>query len=179
MGRDDFRETSLKAWGKSLDAIFPNGIPSSARWTDHHDIAKVLNIIGAKPNSNHAFFPTGGGLDLEGAAVLEQEPDYVSLKTGNRGYEVVIPAALLFESFGPELEWAYFRLECDTFPQTDVYDEPQGETEEVGCLGEGKYVSRSDWDAGEHRGRRLPDSTLLLVRRIGGGPIVVVCKGCT
>ena len=76
-------------------------------------MASVLDTIGAKPQSNHTFFPTGGGLDILGLFLNEEESGCLALKTCNNSYEVVKPSALLFESFGSELEWAYLRIECD------------------------------------------------------------------
>ena len=179
MSRDDFREESLALWGAALGSIFPDGIPASAKWTDLASIASVLNKVGTKPDSNHMFFPTGGGLDLDGASVLEEEPDNLALKTGERVREVVRPTVLLFESFGAEIEWAYFRLECESFPRTDVYEGSEGKNEEVVLLPGGEYAPRSAWDEDEYRGLRLSKSALLLVRETSGGPIVVFSKGST
>jgi hypothetical protein len=102
--RDDFRNLSLNLWTGLIKDIFPTEIPASARWTDLKSMSTVLDLIGKQQNSNHMFYPTGGGMDLEGAFPFEEEPDCLALKTGDRVVEVVKPSALLFESFGSELE---------------------------------------------------------------------------
>jgi serine/threonine-protein kinase len=103
---EDFRSKNLKVWKELLESIFPLGIPSSATWTDLLSMSSVLNKIASHPDSNHMFYPTQGGMDLLEAFPYEEESGCLALRTGERMVEVVKPAALLFESFGPQLEWA-------------------------------------------------------------------------
>lgn len=180
MEEDAFQKESLKLWTQALNKVFPKGVPSSAKWTDIAEMSAVLAIVGSQPNSNHMFFPTGGGMDLEGATPYKEEPGCLALKLGERVLEVVKPSALLFESFGPDLQWAYFRLECHPLPDSGVYDTPQGDSEEVVLVAPGeKYAPRSAWDNDEHEGKRLTRAARLIVRSTGGGPLVVFSKGST
>lgn len=178
-GTDDFRKTSLRKWAGLLEAVFPTGIPSSAQWPDLTSISSVLNKVGAQQNSNHMFYPTGGGMDLEGSSVYEEEDGCLALKTGDRVAEVIKPSALLFESFGPEIEWAYFRLECQPLPLSGVYeDAEEGENtrEEVVLVAPGTYAPRSAWDDDFFEGEALPKTARLIVRSLRG-PFVIFAKG--
>jgi serine/threonine-protein kinase len=105
---EDFRRENLKVWKELLESIFPLGIPSSAAWTDLRSMCSVLTKIASHSDSNHMFYPTHGGMDLLEAFPFEVEPGCLALRTGESMVEVVKPAVLLFESFGPRLEWAYF-----------------------------------------------------------------------
>lgn len=177
---DAFQKESLKLWTKALNEVFPKGVPPSAKWTDLVEMSKVLAIVGSLPNCNHVFFPAGGGMDLEGAAPYKEEPGCLALKVGSRVREIVKPSALLFESFGNDLQWAYFRLECQPLPDSGAHDTPQGDSEEVVLVAPGeKYAPRSAWDNDEHEGKRLTKEALLIVRSTGGGPLVVFAKGST
>lgn len=175
--QDAFIELSLEAWSTALNSIFPNGIPGSTSWSDPKRIAAVLDIVGRSDQSNHLYYPTFGGNDLLGATVLKEEPDCVALRTGNRAYELVKPATLMFESNGPDLQWAYFRLECSPMLPTGVYESGyEGKREEV-VLIDGEYAPRSAWDDDEFRGRPLPQSAKLIIRSITGEPFVIFAKG--
>jgi hypothetical protein len=179
-GTDDFRETSLRTWAGLLEGVFPTGIPSSTKWTNLASMSSVLNRIGSQPNSNHMFFPTGGGMDLEGSSLYEEEDECLALKTGNRVAEVVKPSALLFESFGQDLEWAYFRIECQSLQPSGVYEDVQkGEraSEEVVLVEPGTYAPRSAWDDASYEGKDLPETARLIIRSLGGGALVIFAKG--
>ncbi len=180
MAEDSFRKECLKLWKQALNDIFPNKVPASAKWTEIAEMSAVLAVVGSQPNSNHIFFPTGGGMDLDGAAPYNEEPGCLALKVGDRVLEVVKPSALLFESFGDDLQWAYFRLECEPLPDSGAHVTPQGDSEEVVLLGPGeKYVPRSAWDDDEHEGKHLTKAARLVVRSTGGGPLVIFSKGST
>jgi hypothetical protein len=177
---EEFQKMSLKVWSGALDAIFPGGIPQSKQWTDLRTIASVLNMIGQADQSNHMFYPTGGGMDLIGASKYEEEPGCLALQDGDRSFDVVKPEVLLFESFGPELEWAYFRLECLPMPPTGVYEPgAEGKREEVVLVEPGTYAPRSAWDNNSFEGEDLTDDAKLIVRSISGGPITIFAKGST
>ena len=184
---DGFRKFSLGLWEELIRGLFPEGIPTSAQWTELKAMSSVLNFIGSKENANHMFYPTGGGMDLEGAVRFDEEPGCLALKTGDRVAEVVKPSALLFESFGAELGWAYFRLECAPMSPCGVYDYgedgddnlPLPKREEVVLVEPGTYGTRSDWDANSSHGKRLPETAQLIIRSLGGGPFVVFSKGST
>lgn len=124
------------------------------------------------------FYPTSGGMDLKGAFPFDEEPGCLALKTGKRVVEVVKPSALLFESCGAEVEWAYFRLECQSLPPSGVYEDLQeGAREEVVLIAPGIYAARATWDDDQYQGKPLPSTAQLIVRSVGGGPFVIFAKG--
>ena len=94
--------------------------------------------------------------------------------------EVVKPAALLFESFGPKLEWAYFRIECQAMSPSGVYENLGNlESEEVVLVAPGIYANRAAWDENEYDSERLPESARLVDRFFVGKPFVIFAKEST
>jgi serine/threonine-protein kinase len=126
------------------------------------------------------FFPNGGGMDLDGAALFH-EPGTIEIRAG---FPVVVkPRGLSFHYFGPEsIGWAYFRLETGGLRPTGVYQNVQGICEEVTELEPGRYVERGVWDAGyyghdkEGFERALPLSAKCISRYFTGA-FVIVPKG--
>lgn len=168
----------MSTWTDILEGLFPAGIPESAKWEDVGAMSHVLNLVGSKAQSNHMFYPSGGGMDLLGAFPFNEEPGCLALKVTDRSVEVVKPTALLFESFGPDLEWAYFRLECEPLSPTGVYKGPQVRgSEELVLVSSGVYAPRSAWDNDDYEGKPLPSTAQLVTRSVGGGPFVVFAKG--
>ena len=175
--RDEFRERSLLAWTEGLQEVFPSGIPVSNEWNDVDSMASVLDKIGVRAQSNHMFFPMGGGHDLLGASPYREEAGCLALKVSDHLYEVVKPSMLLFEAFGSDLEWSYFRIECDKMPWTGVADEQEGATEEVVLISPGEYAPRAAWDENSYEGEGLPEDAKLIVRFVGSGSLVIFSKG--
>jgi hypothetical protein len=193
---DEFREMSLGLWKELMDDLFPAGIPTSVQWTDLHSISHILNKLGSRPNSNHMFYPSSGGMDLEGAKPFSEEAGCLALETGKNLFDVAKPSALFFESVGPNVEWTYFRLECEPLEPCGVYEAEEGsedgeeegngdgeevhssiQSEEVVLIAPRTYAPRSAWDADEFEGKPLPDTAQLIVRHLGGGPFVIFSKG--
>jgi serine/threonine-protein kinase len=135
------------------------------------------------------FYPTSGGMDLEGARPFSEERGCLALKTGDHVFEVVRPSALLFESIGTGLDWTYFWLECEPLEPCGVYEDAEEEiddgdqdhspiqSEEVVLVAPGTYAPRAAWDANEFEGEPLPETAQLIVRFLGGGPFVIFSKG--
>ena len=107
----------MKEWELVLQNVFPNGIPEFSKWTNHNEIIKVLNKLGSYDNSNHLFYPNGGGLDLEGSS-KSYETRCIEIRTGHN--EIISPKSLTFHSF-PNLDWSYFRIELNQISQTKTY----------------------------------------------------------
>lgn len=177
---NNFRETNLKMWTKLLKEIFPLGIPSSAIWTDLRSMGSVLSKVGSEASSNHMFYPTQGGMDLLEAVPFQEEPGCLALRTGGRDFEVVKPSALMFESFGPDLEWAYFRIECLPMSPSGIYEDlGVSASEELALIAPGTYADRSAWDENEYEGKPLPKSAQLVERFLCGEAFVIFAKGST
>lgn len=121
--RNDYREKQLKEWDDMLTHLFGGRIPLQCTWVKNTDIINVLQVIGKKPQSNHTFFPTGGGLDLAGADV-SVELDCIELyfNVNGKSPDIVKPKVLIFQSFNAPYEWSYFRLETEKLEPSGVYD---------------------------------------------------------
>lgn len=104
--------------------LFPTSIPKRVIWEDVNDIVKVLKVVSTYDNLNHLFFPSGGGLDLEDVRLSYEEG---CIELDFKLLDIVKPKRLLFESFGYDHEWNYFRLEADELEACGVYEVEKGE----------------------------------------------------
>ncbi len=69
------------------------------------------------------FYPGGGGMDLMGARIGREPKTIELLVDENEKYVgLVKPRKLVFESFGFDMEWNYFRLENDELVPSGVYE---------------------------------------------------------
>lgn len=116
---EDFHERNQEQWFEIQSKLFPTAFPSRVIWENIDDIVKVLKIVSSYNNLNHMFFPDGGGLDLENAR-LSNEDGCIELDF--QLIDIVKPKRLLFESFGFDPEWNYFRLELDELKPSGVYE---------------------------------------------------------
>ena len=154
-----------------INTVFPTGIPEVSKWTNHIEIIKLLNTIGSFENSNHLFYPKGGGLDLRGASV-SHETNCIEIRTSFN--EVISPINVTFNSFENDEnnEWAYFRIEINELTKTNVYNNDVGFDEELTELSPLNYVSREHWDENEYNGKSLPTGTRLVIRRLKGSMVI-------
>ncbi len=164
----DFYEINRQAWIDIQNKIFPTGIPKHCEWTKLEDIISVLNIIGSIDNSNHMFYPTGGGLDVE-SSKLSTESNCIEIFTGLT--DILKPKRLTFESFGDPI-WNYFRIETYDLEPSGVYKERDYPSEELTEIEAGKYINRSYWDEGEYQGQKLPKSARVLTRHLKGSFVI-------
>lgn len=121
---ENFLETNQQQWFEIQTKLFPTSIPQRVIWEDINDIIKVLKIVCSYDNLNHLFFPTGGGLDLEDVRLSHEEG---CIELDFQLIDIVKPKRLLFESFGYNHEWNYFRLEADRLEPSGVYETEAGE----------------------------------------------------
>ncbi|MGS2738759.1 protein kinase domain-containing protein [Sinomicrobium sp. M5D2P17] len=184
---EDFHEQNLEQWFEIQTKLFPTSFPKRVIWENKEDIIKVLNLIGSYDNLNHLFFPDGGGLDLVGAKI-SFERDCIELDFGGLT-DIVKPKRLIFESFGTEAEWNYFRLELDELALSGVYKNDDGkipyeqnhDKESVSEIYPGTY---DKYDLVEHRydynemGYEIPE-TARHVSRFFRGSFVIFSKRST
>lgn len=172
--RDEFRQKYLPKWEILIKSIFKEGVPEQYEWINLPDIISILREIGKSDALNHAFFPSGGGLDFTDA-VQSHENGCIELKFGELTY-ILKPNKLMFEYF-PEgdYEWAYFRIITDNLPDTGVYENLSFNNEELTELSPLNYVERFVWDANEFAGKPLPSSARV-VNRILNGDLVIFNK---
>jgi hypothetical protein len=165
----NYDEENLKNWLDIQSAIFPMGLPAHCEWTDVTEIVQILNKIGSYDNSNHMFYPTGGGLDVEGAK-LSSEPGCIEIFTGLT--DILKPKLLLFESFKNPL-WNYFRIDADELKPSGVYKSLEDyPNEELTELESGRYVDRGHWDNSEYEGKPLPKSARVVTRHLRGSFVI-------
>lgn len=158
----------MKEWEFILQKIFSNGIPEYSKWTNHSEIIKVLNKIGSYDNSNHMFYPGGGGLDLRGSS-KSFEKNCIEIKAAST--EILSPKSLTFHSFD-NLDWSYFRIDLNEISQSGVYNYELEFDEELCEIGPLNYISRSHWDENEYNGERLPKGSRLVERRLKGSQVI-------
>lgn len=172
-----FEERNLIEWKETIKSLFPEGSPHNSEWYGNAAIIEVLNKLGAIRQLNHMFFPSGGGLTLNGA-IYSTEPDCIELLTDGCP-NIVKPQKLSFHFFGDEkYEWAYFRLETGILSPSGVYkDNDDFQYEELTELKPDKYVDRKYWDAGyygsnENGEKPLPKTARVVTRYFRGAFVI-------
>ncbi|MFC0273587.1 serine/threonine protein kinase [Metabacillus herbersteinensis] len=165
--KDDFRDDQLPKWEDMIKTLFDGKVPLSKEWHGPQSIAKILDSIGHNQALNHTFLPNGGGLDLHGCS-LSNENECIELNLGGIGH-VLKPKKLTFQWFpSAEYEWSYFLLETEKLKPTGVYEELLYDEEELVEIQPGEYVERSYWDAGEFNGEPLTKEARLVGRYLSG-----------
>ena len=158
----------MEEWKIVLESVFPNGIPKYSEWTNHLEIIKVLKKLGSFDNSNHLFYPNGGGLDLHGAKKSNEE-NCIEIRTSFN--EIVSPKLLTFNSF-KNINWSYFRIELNPIEQTKIYDYDTEFSEELCEIDTLNYISRECWDENEYDEKPLPKKSRLIIRRLKGTLVI-------
>lgn len=105
-------------WRETLNVVFPDSIPDRKEWASLEDIIKILNIIGKK--TNHAFFPQGGGFDVESACASEHERGCLEI-TFDGGVDIMKPEKLTFFKVNDTLLCSYFKLSLGKLQPSGVY----------------------------------------------------------
>ncbi len=183
MNLGEWRIKNLKNWEDLLLSIFNGSVPENCVWEDQIDIVNILKVIGENPQVNHTFFPTGGGLDLEGAAA-SYEKDCIELIFSKKSASIIKPTSIIFQSFGKNYEWAYFRIETQKLEQSGVYENLTDQWEELTEIAPGEYADRAYWDEDSYghdangRSLPLPDSARV-VSRFFSGAFVIFAKSST
>ncbi|MDB6095560.1 MAG: Serine/threonine protein kinase [Verrucomicrobia bacterium] len=169
---ENFHSRNPLEWADVQARIFPKFVPSRAIWSEMGDIVAVLNELGARSDMNHMFLASGGGLDLTGAQLARRETGCIELLFGGL-VSLLKPQRLLFESFGSDLQWNYFRLEADTLAPSDVYEgaEKVG-YEELTEIGGEFYADRGYWDEGYYRDEKLPENSRVVMRYFRGSFVI-------
>ena len=194
------KKKQLSLWKEVVEGLF--GEESNVIIKDRDDIIKNLNKIGSSKALNHTFMPSGGGLDLSGAA-YSNESGKVELKFGSTSL-IVNPESFSLHKIGDNPEWWYFRLDTQPFEPSGVYDKASEDTQEkeafksasnrevdwqMSYYGEevleiepGQYMDRSYWDL-NHLGYDeygdeipLPEYARVVTRKYNGGAFVIFPK---
>lgn len=110
----DFYAKNKMDWIELQAKLFPTSIPEHVVWTKITDIISVLNVLSGISGLTHMFMPDHGGMDIKGAK-MAREDGLMELDLNGLTYYLK-PKSLTFESFEGDLEWNYFRLECEEIP---------------------------------------------------------------
>ena len=161
----------MKKWHSVLLEIFPSGIPNFCIWTNKEAIINVLKRLGSFKNSNHLFYPDGGGSDLVDSA-RSFENNCIEIDTGFN--EILSPKSLTFHSFD-DLEWSYFRIELNELKAYNANNNHNNKAEfyeELCEIAPSKYISREYWDENEYEDKPLPQNARLIARRLQGAIVI-------
>lgn len=166
---NDFDDRNGNEWREVSERIFPMGQPSRAQWEDRRQICDILSVASSIKGLNHMFYPTGGGMTLQGAE-LAPEPGMIQLKVSEKAYEICSPERLIFESYAGKPEWNYFRLELKSVKSYLDLDTGGNlkSSEEVTEIRPGVYVPLEAWFEDEFRGEPLTDASRRVTRFSGG-----------
>ncbi len=106
----NFHDRNQQQWFEIQAKLFPISKPSRVVWENVADIIKILKLVCSYENLNHLFFPNSGGLDLRNVRPAIEDG---CIELDFQFVHIVKPKRLLFESFGYNSEWNYFRLEAE------------------------------------------------------------------
>lgn len=171
----DFHERNQEQWFEVQGKLFPTAFPKRVIWEDLNDIINVLKVLCMYDNLNHVFFPGNGGLDLEDVR-LAGEAGCIELDF--QLIDIVKPKRLLFESFGYDPEWNYFRLELDELEPSGIYKKEETskyDYEEVTEIYPGDYDTYDIMeDRYEYResGSDIPDMARHVTRWFRGSFVI-------
>jgi hypothetical protein len=168
----DFKRRNPLEWRDVQLKLFPYSMPQRAFWQEPDDIIRILNLLSSIDNLNHMLLPRRGGMDLIGARPGNEE-NTIELVIEERYIYVVSPKRLIFESFGFDWEWNYFRIESENLePLIDKDLALKYSYEELVEIKPQYYIDRVYWDEGEYKGQRLPKDSRLVCRYIKGDFVI-------
>jgi len=167
---NDWKKRNPIEWQELQKQLFPTAMPQRVIWENLNDIVYILNLIGSIRALNHMFYPTGGGMDLEGAK-LGLEPNTIELIIDVNYADIVKPKRLIFESFNADTKWNYFRIETGELEPTKIRSVYK-DSEELIEIEPLHYIDRSYWDEGYYDGERIPSSARLVTRFMKGDFVI-------
>jgi hypothetical protein len=176
---DDFDKQNKADWAEAVIQAFGNATPRSACWTDTDAMIQVLTPFMGE-YLNHTMLPGSGGRDMESIA-NSPESGCLEFCPGNRSANMFRPANLYFEHF-PQSPWnSFFLLETKQLRPCGVYEDSNGEYEEVVELSPGEYIDLSHYETGilayDDEGMEIPmPETYRVVRRHMQGKFLIVAK---
>ena len=115
--QEDFHRANPLQWqAAESDALRGLGLVS-ATWEGTVNIARVLSLLSRRHGLNHCFFPSGGGMAIEGAFACEANEMLALRIEASFGIVVVKPLRLILERFANRPDFSYAVLEtCDVEP---------------------------------------------------------------
>lgn len=126
---NDFHSRNQKEWLEAQVRVMGSTGQSFGEWTDPNEIIKVIKKLCRREHINHTLFPNHGGLDLLDA---RRSYEVGCIELDFEGIDIIKPKRLIYQSFGVNGEWNYFRLELDDLAPLDLNGSKEYELEE-GC----------------------------------------------
>ncbi|MGO9569493.1 MAG: serine/threonine protein kinase [Desulfomonilaceae bacterium] len=168
---EEFRVRNPAQWRDLERELFPAGSPTRAIWDRRDDIVAVLKRIAVVGDLAHMFFPTGGGLHLVDVGESTEE-NCIELSGGGHPY-IVKPRRLIFDSFGSDSKWNYFRLETHALSIVGDYDyDFDGKQEQLTEISPGLYTCYECYKFDDFDGDHLPESARTVVRVLEGDFVI-------
>ena len=165
----NYEQRNKLEWFSIQKKLFPSSIPLRVFWKSVDDILSILKITCSSRSLNHMFFPNGGGLDLTGIQ-KSVESDCLELDFGGSIY-IVKPNNLIFESFGDDTEWNYFRLETGNLEPMNPEKVYKGR-EVLAEIEPGIYTDYECLEYDDFNGESLPSSARGITRVIHGDFVI-------
>lgn len=167
-------KNSFFMWQAIQEKIFPSVVPTRVIWERLTDIIEILDLL-CSYQVNHMLYPDGGGLDLE-FVNSGGEPDTIELiPEGTRRKERILlvkPLRLVYEGFGKDYEWNYFRLETGGLAPTGI-DIVHHSREDLVELEDTHYIKGFYWEDGIYKEKKLPPSARLIHRFLRGTFLII------
>lgn len=186
----EFQTENLERWGQVVGRVNPQ-YASKLIWSEASPIRGALrSFMGS--NLNHAFLPTGGGMDFKNV-VLSREPGCIEFEIEENYAYIVKPNRLSLETIDGHLGESFLLLELSPMIKSGAYeylaedeDEDvrrryhQWRKEELVDV-DGMYLERYHWDQDsmlDENGDevRLPETARRVVRWLDG-KMLIVAKG--
>lgn len=167
---NDYQIRNKAEWNEIQQILFPFSFPERVIWTNIKNILDVLNILAKSHSLNHMFLPRGGGLDLRNACCSTEE-NCIELNADGLIY-IVQPKRLLFESFGSDTQWNYFRLETSDLATISDQKHAEYDEEPLTEITPGNYTDYECYKYNDFNGRPLPGSARQVVRILRGDFVI-------
>jgi hypothetical protein len=168
----NFLEQCKIEWKELEFTLFNEYTPNEVCWENDNDICVILNLIGKRRQLNHLFFPSGGGLDVEGQSKPINN-GFIEVKLGSTFYQFK-PIYLKFYSVNNNPEYNFFGIECENvqpkFPKyARSYIEDLIEIEKAGEI---TYVS----DLSDESEENIETNNARKICRVLGGKLLITSK---
>lgn len=124
-------EESLKNYSKYIDGKWNDVCnklnpyqASKVELTDIQAIYNFLNIFYSfEPDLHHAFFPSGGGLDIHGIQLNENNEFIIINMSGFKTW--IKPKRLVYRNFHADISNNYIYLEAQKIPNVENYSQSE------------------------------------------------------
>lgn len=171
----DFQRRNLLEWAELERRLFPRNPPAKAEWDSIDDIVDVLESVSTSVPGNHVLLPgSGGGMDVEGACLGEEDGTIMLLVSRVSGHGMIVkPKRLTYVKIGTYLPVSFFWLQCGELEHSGVgHISSITNYEDLVQVDETEIVSRGDYESRSGSGEDF-ESVRFLSRYLGGSFLLV------